>query len=115
MCPLELTATPDTSPRYMLVGIFNRLGTESKAITGTFCCASAGEAASSDNPINQCFIVFFQAFVLLFDVDALPVRGEAARPSSEFFRDDRSDADPAGGRFSHFPLWNGITKTSSAG
>ena len=42
--PLELTATPDTSPKYMLCGSRSGLGTESKAMVGTACCASAGEA-----------------------------------------------------------------------
>src|SRR6202035_1014670 len=34
MCPLEFTATPETSPRYMFSGSFSKLGTESKGISG---------------------------------------------------------------------------------
>src|ERR1700760_4952363 len=56
MCPLELTATPDTSPKYMLCGRCTGLGTESNAMVGTDCCASAGGAASSNNPSRARFI-----------------------------------------------------------
>ena len=55
--PLELTETPETSPRYMLGGSFRGLGTESKAMTGTFCCASAEGANRNNNPTSQCFML----------------------------------------------------------
>src|ERR1041384_2981732 len=48
MCPLELTATPATSPRCMSSGSFSRLGTESYAMVGTASCASAIGAHKSD-------------------------------------------------------------------
>src|ERR1051325_5751716 len=48
MCPLELTATPATSPRCMSSGSFSRLGTESYAMVGAASCASATGAQKSD-------------------------------------------------------------------
>src|SRR6478609_5248612 len=52
--PLELSETPDTSPKYMLGGSRSGLGTESKAIDGTACWAKAGGASNSNNPASQC-------------------------------------------------------------
>jgi len=69
MWPLELTDTPDTSPRYMLAGSRSGLGTDSKAMLGTACCADAAEPLNNSNPISQCFMVasqdaFQDAFVV---------------------------------------------------
>jgi hypothetical protein len=57
MCPLELSETPDTSPKYMLGGSRSGLGTESKAIEGTACCAKADGPTNSNSPIHQCFML----------------------------------------------------------
>src|SRR3954451_13304639 len=51
---LEFRETPDTSPKYMLDGSRSGSGTESKAIDGTACCASAGGGSNSNNPTSQC-------------------------------------------------------------
>jgi hypothetical protein len=40
----------------MLCGSRSGLGTESKAMLGTVCCASAGDAASSNRPISARFM-----------------------------------------------------------
>ncbi len=40
MWPLELTAMPLTSPRYMLSGSLSGSGTESKLMTGGVCCCA---------------------------------------------------------------------------
>src|ERR1700749_2275059 len=40
MWPLELTAMPLTSPRYMLSGSFSGSGTESKLMAGGVCCCA---------------------------------------------------------------------------
>jgi hypothetical protein len=45
------------------------LGTESKAIEGTACCAKADGAINNDSPISQCFMLFSpKAFLLLCGV-----------------------------------------------
>ena len=61
--PLELTETPDTSPKYMLGGSFSGLGTESKVMLGTACCANADGAINSISPISQCLMVILPGFV----------------------------------------------------
>jgi hypothetical protein len=58
---LELTDTPDASPKYMFAGSFNGLGTESKAIVGTGCCANAGGAINSISPVSQFRMSFSRA------------------------------------------------------
>src|ERR1700748_3889658 len=52
-CPLELTATPETSPKYMLVGSFSGLGTDSKLIVGTACCANACDPTNNGKTKSQ--------------------------------------------------------------
>src|SRR5580704_2253780 len=50
MWPLEFTATPDTSPRYILLGSFSKSETESKAICGMVCAvADTAKAATIAN------------------------------------------------------------------
>src|SRR5665213_370809 len=75
--PLELTETPDASPKYMLAGSFKGLGTESNGIVGTACCAKAccvkaGDPASNRSPTSQCFILFSPepCFAFVFEADA---------------------------------------------
>src|SRR5579871_14071 len=46
MCPLEFTATPGTSPKFIPGGNFKKSDTVVKASCGTFCCASTGPAIS---------------------------------------------------------------------
>src|ERR1700730_9354177 len=46
MCPLELTATPETSPRYKFSGSFSRLGTESNGISGAASWANSASGAA---------------------------------------------------------------------
>src|SRR5215470_511646 len=75
MCPLELSATPDASPRYMLCGRRTGLGTESKAMVGTGCCASAGGAASSRRPSSARFIKFLPKGLLLLLAARMLVMG----------------------------------------
>src|SRR5467141_1138701 len=45
-CPLELTATASTSPRF-LSGVIFKNGTDSYGRSGTSCCASAGLVSST--------------------------------------------------------------------
>jgi len=45
--PFELTATPDTSPKLAPAGSLKKSGTESKASSGTLCCARATGIANS--------------------------------------------------------------------
>src|ERR1700722_8854707 len=56
MWPLEFTATPGTSPKFMPGGSFGKSGTESKAISGTLCCAKAGAAMKANNASRYLFI-----------------------------------------------------------
>src|SRR5229473_8202658 len=56
MCPLELTATPDTSPRYRSCGSFNTSWTESNGIVGTGCCAYTDKVNSANDPTSQRFM-----------------------------------------------------------
>src|SRR6266446_3804543 len=56
MWPLEFTATPGTSPKFMPCGSFGKSGTESKAISGAVCWASAGPASSAKHAIMNAFI-----------------------------------------------------------
>lgn len=44
---------PETSPKYTSRGSFSGLGTESKGMTGTFSCASAGPAMRRANPTRR--------------------------------------------------------------
>src|SRR5215510_3200034 len=44
--PFEFTATPGTSPKFMPPGSLRKSAVESKEMSGTLCCASAGAAAS---------------------------------------------------------------------
>src|SRR5450631_1503207 len=80
MWPLELTETPETSPRYILAGKRSGLGTESKAMEGTACCARAGGPINSINPISQCFIYSSRELVRFF-VDADASHRGRRRPS----------------------------------
>src|SRR5215469_13795950 len=58
MWPLEFTATPGTSPKFMPSGSFGKSGTESKAISGAVCWASAGPASNAKHAIMNAFIGF---------------------------------------------------------
>src|ERR1700730_774677 len=53
MCPLELTATPEASPRYMSGGSFRKFGTESNGISGGCCCANADGLNSMNAPTSH--------------------------------------------------------------
>src|SRR5205807_2637958 len=64
--PLELTETPETSPKYMLCGRRSGLGAESKGMLGTDCCAKVGDAINSNNAVSQRFIISSQTLVLRF-------------------------------------------------
>src|SRR5262245_25367166 len=57
MWPLELTATPDTSPKFIPAGSLKKSATESNGISGTVCCASDGVATSMTSNINRAFMV----------------------------------------------------------
>src|SRR5436190_16813898 len=65
MCPLELTETPDASPKYRFGGSCNGLGTDSNAILGTGCCANADGAISNRTPASQCRIVILPSVIFL--------------------------------------------------
>ena len=65
MWPFELTATPDASPKYMSGGSFSGLGTESKVMLGTACCAKADGAINSISPVSQCLISSSRDLLLL--------------------------------------------------
>src|ERR1700722_1010354 len=54
-CPLELTATPGTSPKFTPGGSLKKSGTESNANSGTFCCANSGTAKSRVSRQRQVF------------------------------------------------------------
>src|SRR5579871_5808497 len=56
-CPLELTETPDTSPKYIFGGSFSGLGVDSKLMTGT-CCANAGAPNKNGKTNSQRFMDF---------------------------------------------------------
>src|SRR4029450_5674875 len=56
MGPLEFTATPGTSPKFIPLGSLGKSGTESKLISGTVW-ASAGPDQSMTNASNRLFIV----------------------------------------------------------
>src|ERR1700722_10670342 len=80
---LELSATPETSPRYMLVGSRSGLGTESKAMTGTACCASAGDPVNNISPISQCRMISSpKVFVVLKCFVRMLVYRTSRRPVS---------------------------------
>src|SRR5580692_11844973 len=66
MWPLEFTATPGTSPKFMPGGSFGKSGTESKAISGTLCCAKAGAAIAAMETKNasRYFFIETSLFVL---------------------------------------------------
>src|SRR2546429_5133154 len=55
MSPFELTAMPDTSPRFMSAGSFKKFGTESKGISGTACCAFDVTPSSTMRAMSRCF------------------------------------------------------------
>src|SRR5262245_45486754 len=57
MWPLELTATPDTSPKFIPAGSLKKSATESNGISGTVCCASDDVATSMTSNINRAFMV----------------------------------------------------------
>src|SRR5258708_7892700 len=80
MWPLELSETPDTSPKYILAGSRSGLGTESKAIEGTACCARAGGPINNNSPIHQCFMIPPIAR-FKFVVAAMLVHRASPRPS----------------------------------
>ena len=46
-CPLEFTATPGTSPKFIPGGSLMKSGTESNGISGTSFCANAAGAANN--------------------------------------------------------------------
>jgi hypothetical protein len=54
-CPFEFTATPGTSPKCKPGGSFRKSGTDSKGISGTVCCANAGDAKSAATSVNMSF------------------------------------------------------------
>src|SRR5450756_1586900 len=56
-CPLELTATPVTSPRWMSLGNLIGSGTESKGMTGTDCWAYVHALNNSKDAISQRFFM----------------------------------------------------------
>src|SRR5712671_5818535 len=56
MCPLELTATPEASPRCISGGSFRKFGTESKGISGAACCANADGLNSTNKPTSHVFM-----------------------------------------------------------
>src|SRR5579871_1231014 len=56
MWPFEFTATPGTSPKFIPCGSLGKSGTESKAISGAVCWASAGPASSARHAIMNAFI-----------------------------------------------------------
>src|SRR5712692_6091825 len=57
MCPLELTATPATSPRCISGGSLSRFATESYGISGGDCCANADGLSSTMSPTSHRFMV----------------------------------------------------------
>jgi hypothetical protein len=57
MCPLEFTATPETSPRYIPAGSLIALGTESKAMSGAPCANSASGAHRKNTKKNANFFI----------------------------------------------------------
>src|ERR1700694_4905896 len=81
MWPLELSETPDTSPKYMLDGSRSGLGTESNAIEGTACCAKADGPINSNSPIHQCFMLSPQSARLLLSLEWMLVYRCSRRPS----------------------------------
>src|SRR5580692_10456483 len=56
MWPLELSATPEASPRFMSGGSLSRLGTESNGISGGCCCANADGLNSMSAPTSHFFM-----------------------------------------------------------
>src|SRR5579863_6938393 len=56
MWPLELSATPEASPRFMSGGSLSRLGTESNGISGGCCCANADGLNSMRAPTSHIFM-----------------------------------------------------------
>src|SRR5579872_5291961 len=68
MCPLELTATPDTSPRYIPAGSFSALGAESNGISGAWAKAASGANIKNARTSANFFIQtssFLQSWALL--------------------------------------------------
>src|SRR6185503_12352779 len=57
MCPLELTATPASSPKFRSAGSLIAFGTESNGISGTACWARTGDAHSIINPKAKRFML----------------------------------------------------------
>src|SRR5579863_1484989 len=49
-------ATPGTSPKFIPAGSLKKSGTESKASSGTFCCANKGEASSKHKRNRHNFV-----------------------------------------------------------
>src|SRR5216684_5723759 len=65
----------------MLAGSRSGLGTESKAIEGTACCARADGPINSNSPIHQCFMLSPQSARLLLCLQAMLVYRRSRRPS----------------------------------
>src|SRR5579871_1741711 len=79
-CPFELTATPDTSPKYMLVGSFSGLDTDSKLIVGTACCARACDPINSGKTNSQRFMNSSQELFSRFSLRRRLFHGGFRRP-----------------------------------
>src|SRR5580700_9609017 len=62
MWPLEFTATPGTSPKFMPGGSLKKSGTESKEISGTVCWAKDSGASKTSIAKSVVFIVGISAF-----------------------------------------------------
>ncbi len=65
MWPFEFTATPGTSPKFIPGGSLKKSGTESKGISGTFCCAKEAGAIKAKSMSNACGKSFKAASVAL--------------------------------------------------
>ncbi len=90
MWPLELTATPETSPRYTSLGSLIASGTESKAICGT-AWPNAGAPASataSTRPIEPILMMSPRCGIARIGAPASPMcrRGERGRRSGRAAR-----------------------------
>src|SRR5271169_1005582 len=94
MWPLELTATPEASPRFMSGGSFSRFGTESKGISGGCCCANADGLSSMSAPTSQVFMRTSLVFCLQRLAPSIQ-RGEVVRQSGRRLDLKRTQNRPA--------------------